>query len=274
MHPPGDEISAPEFPPDTQWLNAKVVRVSTLLGRHAILVWFWDYTSLNSLRALPYIDEWHRRYADHGLAVLGVHCAQFDFGKRQQNVTAAIEHLGIEFPVALDRDLAVWRLYGVEVWPSLYLWNRRGVLSYFHFAEGEYRATEEAIAASLREIDDQLALPEPMEPLRATDAPDAAVLAPTPHRYMNEERLPRAVEAGDELATRYSGAGAYVVLDGRGKVDIVIDGEPRRTIQLQGPRLYELAEHDGHEEHELKLRFRNEALVYAFSFAAGVAAPG
>ena len=38
----------------------------TLLGRSAALVWFWDYASLNSLRALPYLREWHRRYSAAG----------------------------------------------------------------------------------------------------------------------------------------------------------------------------------------------------------------
>ena len=51
----------------------------------------------------------------------------------------------------------------------------------------------------------------------------------------------------------------------------MLDGEPLRTIDLDGPRLYELVESPGHEEHELALRFRNEAHAYLFSFAPGAA---
>ena len=36
--------------------------------------------------------------------------------------------VGIEFAVAPDPDFQVWKLYGAEVWPSLYLWDRRGLL--------------------------------------------------------------------------------------------------------------------------------------------------
>ena len=153
---PTAPIYAPDFPPDIEWLNAPFVRLGTLLGRHVPLVWFWDYTSLNSIRALPYLQEWHRRYADAGLSVIGVHSPQFGFGQGPQNVSAAVERLEIEFPVALDSDFETWKLYGNEVWPSLYLWDRRGVLRHYHHAEGGYLETEEAIQELLGEIDDRL----------------------------------------------------------------------------------------------------------------------
>src|SRR5215207_7518269 len=101
---PTAEITAPDFPPDTRWVNAPFVRLGTLLGRHAPLVWFWDLASLNSLRALPYLLEWHRRYEDSGLSVIAVHSPQFDFGADAANVEAAVERLGIRFPVAIDSD--------------------------------------------------------------------------------------------------------------------------------------------------------------------------
>lgn len=271
MRPEGEPVSIPDFPPGTQWINAPTVQVATLLGQHALLVWFWDYTSLNSLRALPYLQEWHQRYAQSGLKLIGVHSPQFDFGEQLDQVRDAVARLEIEFPVASDSDFETWKLYGNEVWPALYLWDRKGVLRWYHFAEGEYQATEEAIQELLVEIDNGLRPPDPMEPLRPTDRPDAKVIAPTPHSYLNENRFPKAVEAGDELSVTYSGASAGAVLDGRGRVDLVVDGEAVRTVDLEGPRLYELVDSGVHEQHQLKLRFRNEALAYAFSFGPGPA---
>lgn len=271
MRPNGQPISIPEFPSELDWINAKFVHLGTLLGRHAVLVWFWDYCSLNSLRALPYINEWHRRYAGHGLELIGVHSPQFDFGKQLGNLQAAVERLEIEFCVANDAAYEIWKLYGNEVWPSIYLWNRSGVLEYVHFAEGAYQETEQVIGELLLEIDDQLQLPEPIEPIRDTDVPGARVAPPTPHTYMNEARTPRGIEPGDELTVNYSAAAAAAVLDGRGPVDVILDGEPLQTLALDGPRLYELASSPGHEQHALTLRFRNEALAYAFSFAPGIA---
>jgi thioredoxin family protein len=270
VRPPQLDIAIPEFPADLEWINARIVRLGTLLGHHAVLVWFWDHCSLNSLRALPYVQEWDRRYREHGLRVFGIHSPQFDFGARREVVEAAVTRLGIEFAVAPDSRYEVWKAYGNEVWPAIYLWDRRGVLRYYHFAEGAYEDTERAIQELLREIDD-LVLPEPMAPIRETDAPEALVRAPTPHVYLEEDRGPRAIAAGERLRTRFAAASAAAVLDGQGKVDVVVDGEWARTLTLDGPRLYELVDFGVHGEHDLMLVFHDPARAYAFSFAPGVA---
>ena len=268
---PATEIAAPDFPPETRWLNAPFVRLGTLLGRRAPLVWFWDLASLNALRSLPYLLEWHRRYRALGLTVIGVHSPQFDFGRDAGHVERAVERLGIAFPVAVDSDYAIWKLYGNEVWPALYLWDRRGVLRHYHYGEGLYGDTEEAIAEVVREIDEEAELPAPMAPLRATDAPGALVRPPTPHTYLNPDRSPRAVAPGESLRIRYAGAGASAVLDGSGAVDVWVDDERVRTIELDGPRLYELTDTGAHEEHDLALVFEDGAQAYAFSFVPGLA---
>jgi hypothetical protein len=266
-----DEIYAPEFPPATTWINAAFMRMGTLLGRNAALVWFWDYTNLNSIRALSYVREWHNRYASLGLKVIGVHSPQFEFGRDPRNVEQAASRLGAGFPIAADGDYAIWRLYGTEVWPSLYLWDRRGSLRHHHFAEGGYRETELAIHAVLREIDADAELPEPMPPLRPTDAPGALVKRPTPHRYLEPDRSGRPVQAGEQLSIRYAGAGAAAVLDGQGGVDVLLNGEWIRTFELDGPRLYEVVNTGHHQQHELTLVFAQDAVAYAFSFSAGPA---
>jgi hypothetical protein len=265
------DIAIPEFPPDLEWINARIVRLGTLLGRHVVLVWFWDYSSLNSLRSLSYVKEWDRRYRDHGLRVFGVHSPQFEFGHDRANVEAAVERHEIEFPVAPDSAYEIWKAYGNEVWPALYLWDRRGVLRYYHFAEGAYEETEHAIQELLLEVDEELALPDPMAPVRDTDAPDALVRPPTPHTYLEPDRSGRPVAEGERLSIRYAGVAAAAVLDGRGDVDVLVDGRRLRTITLDGPRLYELTGHATHDEHDLTLVFRTPTRAYAFSFAPGVA---
>ena len=268
---PGAEISAPDFPSDLVWFNAPFVRMGTLLGANAPLVWFWDMASVNSLRALPYLLEWHRRYEPFGLRVIGVHSPQFDFGHDPDTVRRAVERLDISFPVASDSDYEVWRLYGNEVWPALYLWDRKGVLRHYHFGEGMYRQSEEAIGEVLHEIDAEADVPPPMRPLRPTDAPGALVKPPTPHTYLNHDRSARDVAAGDRLRIGYAAAGAAVVLDGTGEVDVLLDDAWIRTLELDGPGLYELLDTGTHEQHELALEFKTSARAYAFSFIPGPA---
>jgi len=268
---PTAEISVPDFPAQTPWINAPFVRMGTLLGSNAALVWFWDFCSLNSLRALPYLLEWHRRYERLGLRVIGVHSPQFDFGHDAERLAQAVRRLEIPFPVANDSGYAIWRLYGNEVWPALYLWDRRGILRHYHFAEGAYDETEAAIGEVLREIDAQADLPRAMPALRPTDRPGALVRPPTPHTYLNEDRSARAVAAGERLQIRYAAAGAAAVLDGDGAVEVLLDGNPVSRLTLDGPRLYELLDTVEHSEHELTLVFESPARAYAFSFAPGPA---
>ena len=128
--------------------------------------------------------------------------------------------------------------YGCEGWPSLFLWSLGGALTWFHFGEGEYLGTEEAIQDELREIDALRDLPEPLAPLRPTDAPGARVMAPTPEVFPGGswERPWTPGEDGEELALDYEAGGAYATVEGDGELAIELDGEPARTARRRRPR--------------------------------------
>src|SRR5581483_6203971 len=63
-------VRAPEFPAGVTWLQGGPLRMADLRGK-LVLIDFWDYTCVNCIRTLPYVKEWHRRYADRGLVVVG-----------------------------------------------------------------------------------------------------------------------------------------------------------------------------------------------------------
>ncbi len=145
-----------------------------------VLVHFFDYSQLNSVRTLPYLIEWDRRYRDAGLTTIGVQSPRFPFGADPVNVAAGLRDLGVEFPVAIDAERDLWHAYGCEGWPSLFLWTTGGALSWFHFGEGEYLATEEAIQEELRELDALRRCPSRCSRCARRDAPGAKVMPPTP----------------------------------------------------------------------------------------------
>jgi hypothetical protein len=226
-HPP---IPAPEFPPGVEWLNAPFARVDKLMGRHALLVEFWDFARVNSLRTLPYLKAWHERYSEKGLAVIGVHTPGYSFGRERAAVERAVGRLGLTYPVALDPDFEVWRAYGVPGWPARYLFDRRGLLRWFHFGEGDYDGTERAIHETLLEIDPELELPAPLEPLRPEDAPDLVLDAQTAdialpadrervelvRDWVDGEDYVEAADAGGAATAQFRAGGAWAVLSGAG----------------------------------------------------------
>ena len=180
MRPERDNIAAPDLPEGIEWIGEAPRSMPVATAAGPVLVHFFDFAQLNSVRTLPYVCEWARRYEAHGLTTIGVQAPRFPFGAEPDAVAAGLERLGVEFPVAIDADRRLWHAYGCEGWPSLFLWKTGGALAWFHFGEGEYRATEEAIQAELREQDALRELPAPMEPLRPTDAPGREGHAPHP----------------------------------------------------------------------------------------------
>ena len=183
VRPGRDNIAAPDLPDSLVWLGHPPESMPALTAGGPVIVHFIEFAQLNSVRTLPYLGEWWQRYREMGLSVIGVQAPRFPFGADPEAVRAGVAALGIEFPVAIDAEHDLWHAYGCQGWPSLFLWSLGGALSWAHFGEGEYAATEEAIQDELREIDALRELPAPMAPVRATDAPGIEVIAPTPEIF-------------------------------------------------------------------------------------------
>jgi thiol-disulfide isomerase/thioredoxin len=180
-------VHAPEFPPSVTWLQGGPLTMAGLRGR-PVLIDFWDYTCLNCLRTLPYVKEWHRRYHSLGLTVVGVHAPEFSFAREYNNVLRAVREHGVEYPVLLDNDYAVWQAYANRYWPAKYLVDGNGYLRGYHHGEGAYRETEEALQALLRESFPQILLPGLMDPVRDEDRPGAVCYRVTPEIYCGYAR--------------------------------------------------------------------------------------
>jgi hypothetical protein len=262
MRPERDNIAAPDLPEGIEWVGEAPRSMPVATAAGPVLIHFFDFAQLNSVRTLPYVAEWARRYAPHGLTTIGVQAPRFPFGAERDAVAAGLERLGVELPVAIDADRRLWHAYGCEGWPSLFLWKLGGALAWFHFGEGEYRATEAAIQAERREQDARQALPEPMAPLRPTDAPGAKVMPPTPELFPDET-------GGGKLEIPYEAGGVHATVDGEGEISIELDGAQDR-IAIDGAALYLLVEHPRHEHHSLTLETFGDVRVWSVSFSAGM----
>jgi hypothetical protein len=272
VRPEVQDIAVPPFLPGTEWIGPEPPAVERVCARGPLLVQFLDAAHLNGVRTVPYLNAWHERYRDLGLTVIGVNSPRFPFTGDRDKLSAALARLAVVFPVAVDSRYRIWHDYGCHGWPSLFLWGRGGVLRWFHFGEGEYRSTEEAIQGELEAANRGVVLPEPLAPLRPSDAPDALVAPPTDEVFPGgSESDPWVVQEGDiALELDYEAGGAWATLDGRGTVGIALDGGPELELGIDVPGAYELAAHDHHERHHLNLRPSPGIEVYAVSFPAGI----
>jgi hypothetical protein len=272
VRPGRSDIAVPELPPGLPWLLGQPTTMGQLVMRGPALVHFLDFAQLNSVRTLPYLREWHRRYSGLGLSVLGVQAPRFPFGANPTTAVEGLRRLEVEFSVVHDPGHDLWIDYGCTRWPSLFLWGRGGALRWYHFGEGEYLATEEAIQEELRGQAAATELPAPMEPLRPSDAPGAGVVAPSPEVFPSgsAERPWVAGEDGGRISVSYGAGGAYATVEGSGRLEVEIDGCPAGELTAPGAGLYPLVEHLRHESHSLVLRASAGLRVWSVSFAAGV----
>ena len=153
---------APEFAGTQEWINSEPLTLASLRGQ-VVLIDFWTYTCVNCIRTLPFLREWHERYSDEGLVIVGVHTPEFEFEKIYDNVVQATKDEGVAWPVVQDNEFSVWRSYSNRYWPAKYLIDQTGEVRYTHFGEGKYAETEEWIRNLLLEtgMTSKLDLPLP-----------------------------------------------------------------------------------------------------------------
>ncbi len=146
----GDEGAMPDLDGAIGWLNSAPLSRRSLRGK-VVLVNFWTYTCINSLRPLPYVKSWAAKYKDAGLVVIGVHTPEFSFEHEPMNVENAVRTLKVPFPVAIDSKTRIWQSFNNQAWPAQYLVDAKGRIRYHHFGEGDYGEIERDIQELLKE---------------------------------------------------------------------------------------------------------------------------
>ncbi|MEA2155436.1 MAG: hypothetical protein QOE11_1576 [Solirubrobacteraceae bacterium] len=242
------------IPAGLQWINVASLRMDKQLGR-PVLLEFWDFCRSNSLRTLPYVRGWHARHAAAGLRVISAHAPGYPPSQDPDQVRAAVARLGIEHPVVLDTEFALWRDYGNEGWPARYLFDRELRLHSYHYGEGAYAETEAEICELLG------VQPQPLELVRPEDAPDAPLVLPTP-------------EQQGAWSGPYEAGAVWAVLEPHGAAD----GSPPPCVRVNGDEVevphagcFALVEHERHAAGVLELEVGDGVTCHAVQFTAGLA---
>jgi hypothetical protein len=179
--------------------------------------------------------------------VIGVHSPGFPPSSDASAVRTAAERLGVSYPVVIDSELEVWRLYGNLGWPARYLWGEDGMLVSYHYGEGAYDETE-------REIQRLCGLEGPVvPPMRPEDAPDAVL-------------RPQSEDVAGPYSGPYEAGSVWAVLEGVGTA--IANG---RAVAVDGPGCYELIAHPRSTRGRLELRLSEEVYCHAVCFTPGVA---
>jgi len=293
--------TAPDLVGISDWLNTPGERPESLasLRGKVVLVDFWTYSCINCLRTLPHLRAWYAAYHNDGLEIVGVHTPEFAFEHVLGNVRQATHDLHVTWPVALDNGYRTWTAYSNQYWPAEYLIDKAGHVRHYHFGEGDYGVTEQAIRSLLAEAG---ASSMPAQPTGLADTTPTGVV--TPESYLGTTRLARYVgsrihpngpaqytfakalpqndlsyagtwNVGGErivagknarLRLRYHARFVYIVLGGRGTVRALVDGKPARTLDVTKDRLYTVVSGTSARDGLLELRLSPGVNAYAFTF--------
>jgi cytochrome c biogenesis protein CcdA/thiol-disulfide isomerase/thioredoxin len=289
-----DYGTAPPLHADGDWINTKPLTLKRLRGK-VVLIDFWTYSCINCLRTLPHLKAWDATYRSKGLVIIGVHTPEFAFEHVASNVRAAVQRLGIRYPVVQDNRYKTWDNYANQYWPAEYLIDRTGRVRHTHFGEGEYPQTEALIrrllavkgkrAQQFPDVTPTGALtPEsylgyarignytgtqivPGSPALYTFAP---AIPPSAYSYdgtwlVGSEKVAAIRDA--RLRLRFQAKNVYIVLGGKGRVQVLIDGRHTKTLRVDSERLYTVRASDTYAPRALlELRFSPGVQAYSFTF--------
>lgn len=146
--------SAPEFI-GKEWLNVDK-EAPTLAGRKGkvTLVHFWTFACYNCKNNLPAVQRLTSKYQKEGVEMISIHTPELKEEKDVTNVKKAVEKYGIKYPVLIDGDLANWKAWKTNCWPTFYVIDKKGIVRGGWIGELNYnnQGGESKMAVLIRQL--------------------------------------------------------------------------------------------------------------------------
>ena len=136
---------APDFTLRT--LDGPNLRLQEQRGR-VVLVNFWATWCAPCRQEMPHLSKLYDKYGSSGFVLLGV-----NVDDDTKNAVELATKLGLKFPVSLDSDKKVSRLYDLSAMPSTVLIDREGKVRFVHrgYKEGYENTYDQQIRGLLKE---------------------------------------------------------------------------------------------------------------------------
>ena len=142
---PAISSRAPDFTLHTT--DSRNVRLEELRGQ-VVLVNFWATWCGPCREEMPRLNAMYEKYRKSGVVLLGV-----NIDDDPNTALATAKKLNVAFPVLLDTDKRVSKLYDLSTMPSTVVIDRDGKVRYLHrgYRDGDEAEYEQAIRGLLKE---------------------------------------------------------------------------------------------------------------------------
>ena len=98
----------------SQWFNSPPLSLEDLRGKVVLVRWFMGPSCPFCSGTAPTLRALHERYADKGLAVIGMYHHKEETPLDPQQVEGWVKHFGYQFPVAIDKDWTTLRKWWLD----------------------------------------------------------------------------------------------------------------------------------------------------------------
>jgi DNA-binding beta-propeller fold protein YncE len=150
----GGPIPAPDLDGAVDWLNVSAPITMLQLRGKVVILDFWTYGCVNCMHVLKDLKTLEERFRDE-LVVIGVHSPKFPNERNSENLKRILVRYEIEHPVANDANMAIWRRYGAQAWPTRVIVDPAGNLVGTAMGEGNLEGFVNAVRTVVRVFDER-----------------------------------------------------------------------------------------------------------------------
>lgn len=136
---------APDF--TLKSLGRKNIKLSEMRG-NVVLINFWASWCGPCRQEMPILNSIHNKYVSLGFSVIGV-----NVDEEAENARGFIKEVPVDFPILLDTNNQVSKLYKVIAMPTTVLVDRDGNMRFLHqgYRPGDERAYHDMVKKLVRE---------------------------------------------------------------------------------------------------------------------------
>lgn len=125
---------APELRGVTAWINSEPLTLQQLRG-NVVIVHFWAFGCINCIRNLPHYQGWQEKFAKSGVTIIGIQTPETESERKLDNLQRNVVERKIQYPVIMDGASENWNAWGNNMWPSVYLIDRKGRVRNWWYGE-------------------------------------------------------------------------------------------------------------------------------------------
>ena len=125
---------APEVRGVDAWINSDPLTLQQLRGK-VVVVHFWAFGCINCIRNLPHYQSWHEKFSAKDVTIIGFQTPETDSERNLENLRKQVRERQIAYPVAFDLQSENWKVWANNMWPSVYLIDKRGQVRNWWYGE-------------------------------------------------------------------------------------------------------------------------------------------